>query len=421
MKLYTFMGNSPAEALKKAQEVCGKDALVVSTKQLKKRSITSPALHEVVVALENRDKDQTTKHNSLDEYQPKKSSSQNSKIDKNVILEISSQAKELSKKVPQNTPYQFNEDFKKDKLNESKLQEQIKILNEKLDSIASMVWEERRKDRDNLIIPPEFATIYASAKNSGMAKEHIEELMKATIKEMPTYMKRSPSSIERYFQVLLKKMIPIRDESIFLNRQKRRVMLVGPTGVGKTTTLAKLAARYSFLEYDLQVGIITLDSYRIGAVEQLYTYAKMMKIPIESALDGSDFKKALQRLDYCDIILIDTIGSSQYDKAKIDKTYSLVKESPIKIDLNLVISAPTKLNDLKEIYKNYSILEPNSLIVTKFDESRDFGNIFSLTLESNLALSYFTTGQEVPDDLQIANAEFLTNSILKGYKHKESS
>jgi len=406
MKLYTFMGNSPAEALKKAQEVCGKDALVISTKLLKKKSITSPALHEVVVALENKDKkEDLTKQ-----------------VDKNVFLDLSNQAKELSKKVELSKQElsKTQKHLESDNILESSLKKDIELLNEKLDSIASMVWESKKSQRSDLVIPPEFADIYTIAKNSGMAKEHLEELMRATIKQMPTYMKRSPSTVKRYFQVLLKKMIPIRDESLFLDGSKKRLILVGPTGVGKTTTLAKLAARYSFLEHSFRVGIITLDSYRIGAVEQLYTYAKMLKLPIESALDHNDFKKALDRLEYCDIILIDTIGNSPYDTQKLRKLKSILSDTECKIDTALVTSATTKLNDLREIYQNFSILDLDSLIVTKFDESKDFGNIFSLTQDSNLPLSYFGIGQEVPDDLSVATSDFLIDSILGDFKKKSS-
>jgi len=406
MKLYTFMGNSPAEALKKAQEVCGKDALVISTKLLKKKSITSPALHEVVVALENKDKkEDLTKQ-----------------VDKNVFLDLSNQAKELSKKVELSKQElsKTQKHLESDNNLNSSLKKDIELLNEKLDSIASMVWESKKSQRSDLVIPPEFADIYTIAKNSGMAKEHLEELMRATIKQMPTYMKRSPSTVKRYFQVLLKKMIPIRDESLFLDGSKKRLILVGPTGVGKTTTLAKLAARYSFLEHSFRVGIITLDSYRIGAVEQLYTYAKMLKLPIESALDHNDFKKALDRLEYCDIILIDTIGNSPYDTQKLRKLKSILSDTECKIDTALVTSATTKLNDLREIYQNFSILDLDSLIVTKFDESKDFGNIFSLTQDSNLPLSYFGIGQEVPDDLSVATSDFLIDSILGDFKKKSS-
>ena len=98
-------------------------------------------------------------------------------------------------------------------------------------------------------------------------------------------------------------------------------MLVGPTGVGKTTTLAKLAARFAYgNEKRYKTGIITLDTYRIGAVEQLFQYAKMMKLPILDVIEVEDFQNAIKQLSYCDVILIDTTGNSQYDKEKLEKT-----------------------------------------------------------------------------------------------------
>ncbi len=402
MKLYTFMGNSPAEALQKAQNVCGKDALVVSTKQLKRKTISSPALHEVVVALESKDKSEA----KLDSQKPKD----------DLFLDISNQAKELAKNAqPKIEKLSNAQEFLESK-DFAKLQQELDRLNEKIDSITNLIWQDRSSRQDDPAIPPEFASIYNQARRSGMAKEHLEKIINMCIKEMPTYMKNSPKTIERYFQVLLKKMIPIRNEKFFVQSRDKIMMLVGPTGVGKTTTLAKLAARYSFLEYDLKVGIITLDSYRIGAVEQLYSYAKMMKLPIESVLDMHDFKRALDRLSYCDIILIDTIGSSQFDKEKITKIASLIDSIDKKIDVSLVLSASTKLDDLRDSYDNFSFLELDNLIITKFDESRSFGNIFSITLESDLALSYFCMGQEVPDDLMTSSDEFLVDAMLNGYK-----
>jgi len=405
MKLYTFMGNSPAEALQKAQNTCGKDALIVSTKLLKKKTISSPALHEVVVALEAREKEQEKKVAPITTKE-------------SVTVELSNQAQELSKRVKAKQPLsKMQTALSNDDL--STFKEDLDSLHKKLNSITDMIWDDKSKQRDHLVIPPEFASIFKIAKKSGMAKEHLDEIMKATLKEMPTYMKSSSTTVERYFQVLLKKMIGIRKESLFVDGSKKIMMFVGPTGVGKTTTLAKLAARYSFLKYDYKVGIITLDTYRIGAVEQLFSYAKMMKLPIEDVVDSYDFKKALERLDYCDIILIDTVGSSQFDKEKITKVASFLESVDRKIDVNLVVAASTQLEDLRDITTNFSFLELDTMIVTKFDESRGFGNIFSSALESDLPLSYFSVGQEVPDDLLTASNDFLVDCIFDGFVKKE--
>ena len=220
--------------------------------------------------------------------------------------------------------------------------------------------------------------------------------------------------------MLLKKMLGVRVEREIPKGNKKIVMLVGPTGVGKTTTLAKLAARFSFIQYHYKVGIITLDTYRIGALEQLFQYAKMMKLPFEDVVDTHDFQKALDALSYCDLILIDTVGASQFDREKLVKISNFLDASDRSIDVNLVVSASTKLEDLRDIHANFSFLNLDTMIVTKFDETKGFGNIFSLSSETSLPLSYFSLGQEVPDDIIPASSDFLVDCIFKGYQGKPS-
>ncbi len=408
MKLYTFSGENPAIALQKAQNTCGKDALVVSTKQLKKKTLTTEALYEVVVAVEA--KKEREKVALKKEKKP-------ALLDEDVILDISHHAKALSTKVHEEQNLSLPSQPEDNKY--EKLEDDLRSLNNKLDNLQEILWEEKSDKRANLVIPPEFAGIYNSAKKSGMAQSHLDDIMKSTLEHMPSYMKNSPQTIERYFQVLLKKMIGVRIEREIPKGNKKIMMLVGPTGVGKTTTLAKLAARFSFIEHHYKVGIITLDTYRIGALEQLFQYAKMMKLPIEDVVDTLDFQKALDTLSYCDLILIDTVGSSQFDKEKLQKIQQFIHASDRSIDVNLVVSASTKLEDLRDIYTNFSFLKLDTMIVTKFDETKGFGNIFSLTTETSLPLSYFSLGQEVPDDIMPASGDFLVDCIFHGY-NKES-
>jgi flagellar biosynthesis protein FlhF len=209
-------------------------------------------------------------------------------------------------------------------------------------------------------------------------------------------------------------MLPIRKE-MKLSSQKIMIF-VGPTGVGKTTTLAKLAARYSFLQGNYKVGIITLDTYRIGALEQLYQYSKMMKLPIEDLVDPVDFDKALNRFINMDIILIDSAGSSQYDRDKLEKIKDFLDSTELKVEVNLVLSANSKLEDLEDTLESFKFLNIDTLMVTKFDETKNFGNIFSLIKDSKLPLSYFLNGQEVPDDLKEADGNYLVECLLEGYK-----
>ncbi len=424
MKLFTFTAETPADALRKAQKACGRDALVISTKQIKKRSLTQPGLYEVVVAIEEKELPKNKKE------KPSITNGTRNPIDEEILVDISEAARQISTidRITQErtTPYpsskkkgtQTKEPATLPSKEVAQIKENLAQLNDKLKLLQSMLWEEHGPQREGLVIPPEFAEIYKIAKKSGMSEEHLHAIMKETLAHMPSYMKRSTTTVRRYFQVLLKKMIPVRVESPLQKGQKRIMMFVGPTGVGKTTTLAKLAARYSFIKERYKVGILTLDTYRIGALEQLFQYAKMMKLPIEDVVDASDFGRSLDALAFCDMILVDTVGSSPKDREKIRKLSEFVHRSGRTIDIHLVLSASTKLEDLKEAYRAFSFLPIDTLIVTKLDESSGFGNIFSLVYDEQKPLSYFSTGQEVPDDIMPASGEFLIDCMFEGF-HKE--
>ena len=410
MKLLSFTADSPSNALKKAQLQCGEDALVVSTKEIQKKSLGKSAIYEVVVAVEEE------KIEKRKEKTKKKSS--------DILLDISKAAKQISqienitssKSVKEKLELQTQKD-KLDDSNYKEIKDEISRLSDKVKLIQEMFWEEKAPQRGELNIPSEFAEIYKKAKLSGMDQNDLDSIMELTLEHMPYNMRKNSKSVKRYFQVLLRKMIPIRLESDAQKDKKRIMMFVGPTGVGKTTTLAKLAARYSYLKDKREkVGIITLDTYRIGAVEQLFQFAKMMRLPIEDVIDIGDFARALRSLSFCDTILIDTIGSSQYDKEKLAKMEKFLQNTEVDIDVNLVLSSGTKLEDLREIYNNFKYLNIDTIIFTKFDETKNFGNIFSLVKEVSKPLSYFSIGQEVPDDIMCASSEFLVDCILDGFK-----
>lgn len=423
MKFLTFTGETPAEALKKAQQECGENAFVMSTKQIKKKSINSPALYEIVVALDESNEPKEQSSPSL--QKPETKESKKPVRGEDVLLNISEAAKQISQIAQVSTPSATTNSFlhTKEKSTQMPLEElgqikqEINKLADKIKLIQEMFWDEKAPMRGNLAIPPEFSQIYKLAGQSGMSKEHLSTIMRLTLEHMPNRMKSSSETIKRYFQVLLRKMIPVRLESAIVKGQQKIMMFVGPTGVGKTTTLAKLAARYSYLcQQRYKVGIITLDTYRIGAVEQLFQYAKMMRLPVEDVVDINDFENAVRSLGHCDIILIDTVGSSQYDREKLTKLDNFLKHTDAQIDVNLVLSAGTKLEDLKEIYKNFSFLNIDTLIFTKFDETKVFGNIFSLIYDIDKPVSYFSVGQEVPDDLRVASSEYLVECMLDGFK-----
>ncbi len=189
----------------------------------------------------------------------------------------------------------------------------------------------------------------------------------------------------------------------------KTLMLLGPTGVGKTTTLAKLAARYSLDEaHPRRVALINLDTFRVGAYEQLEHYAVTLGLTHlkVDTLDG--FSAALERLKDFDVILIDTAGISPYDIGRLIKTVEFIKSLPQRdIETALVISATAKYDDIEAIYEHFSFVDIDSLILTKFDETRRIGEALGFALQKKLPISYVSTGQEVPNDLMPADKENL--------------
>ena len=403
MKLKTYTAESYTEALNKVKQELGDEAVIVSSKEIKRKTLTSPGLYEIVVAVEEKEHKKTHAKKEMGD----------------VLLKLSNAAKEIGtftnkETLKEKKPLNISNNLKPSNYDEIKeLKNKIEQIADSLKYLQANVWDFTNKN--SLEIPPEFSEIYALAKASGMHSKHLNEIMQLSVKYMPLRMRKNRNTIKRYFQTLLKKMVPIRLERETNPPHKKILMFVGPTGVGKTTTIAKLAARYAYkLNSRHKVGIITLDTYRIGAVEQLMTYAKMMRLPIETVVDPNDFEEALNALRHNDYILIDTVGSSQNDKEKIEKLSRFLKVNTFaEININLVLSAITKYEDLIDIYKNFSILPIDTLVFTKLDETRTYGNIFSLLLDTKKPVSYFSIGQEVPDDLMEANSEYLLKGILE--------
>ena len=167
------------------------------------------------------------------------------------------------------------------------------------------------------------------------------------------------------------------------------MMLVGPTGVGKTTTIAKLAARYAYLmDRPYKVALLNLDSYKVGAIEQLEHYADIMQIEHISVGSAEAFKDKLEVLEDYDVILVDTAGMSPYDTQKFIKTVEFVN-SDLDMEVNLVLSATVKYEDMEDIYNNFSFLNLDSVVISKFDETKHFGTLLNFMLLYKLPMSYF--------------------------------
>lgn len=199
-----------------------------------------------------------------------------------------------------------------------------------------------------------------------------------------------------------------------LEEKTNILFFVGPTGVGKTTTIAKLAAKCK-LNQNLKVAFITADTYRIAAEEQLKTYAGIMNIPFEIVYTPEDMQEKIDRFKDYDLVFVDTVGHSHKNKEQYDAVKALLDCVPDdQRDVFLVLSATTKYNDLIRITKAYESMTKYSLIFTKLDETGANGNILNLKLATKSMLSYVAWGQNVPDDIGEVNAQEIAKQLLGG-------
>ena len=199
-----------------------------------------------------------------------------------------------------------------------------------------------------------------------------------------------------------------------LNGSARVVALVGPTGVGKTTTIAKLAANFK-LRQEKQVGLITVDTYRIGAVDQLRTYAEIIDVPLKVVLTPSELAAAVASMRHLDVVLIDTAGRSQNDKIKIHELQRFLAAAQAD-EVHLVLSSTAHQSHLMSAAERFKEVGVDRVIFTKLDEAVSFGVVLSVTQRLQASLSYVTTGQDVPDDIEVGSGRRLSRLLL-GLEH----
>jgi flagellar biosynthesis protein FlhF len=190
----------------------------------------------------------------------------------------------------------------------------------------------------------------------------------------------------------------------------RVVALVGPTGVGKTTTIAKLAANYRLRE-KRRVGLITVDTYRVAAVEQLRTYADIIDLPMEVVATPREMREAVARMSHLDLVLMDTAGRSPRDEVKIQELKSMLAEAEPD-EVQLVLSSTAGAKSLVATAERFADVGTTALLLTKLDEASSLGHLVSLVRHCRLPMSYLTDGQNVPDDIQVAERGRVANMLL---------
>ncbi|MCX5759540.1 MAG: hypothetical protein NTU83_13760, partial [Candidatus Hydrogenedentes bacterium] len=271
--------------------------------------------------------------------------------------------------------------------------------------------------------PADFIPHYRRLVDSGMRRTLAASLMdavlgggRATAEAAQTdgsdrSVLRNPRVFTERLRMEIQKRVLVTHGLPRAGHARRTVALIGPTGVGKTTNLAKLAALFAIRDR-ARVAIVTLDTYRVAAPEQLRVYATIAGLPMRIANDPAEYTRALEAFADCDFVFVDTAGSSPFNEEQVHELKAEFDAAPPD-DVMLVLSAGTGAEDLRMIAARFGCLRPSSLFFSKLDETGRYGAMFDLAAESGLPLSYFSIGQNVPNDIETAAPSKLARLLLE--------
>ncbi|WP_411346124.1 flagellar biosynthesis protein FlhF [Paenibacillus sp. WLX1005] len=265
------------------------------------------------------------------------------------------------------------------------------------------------RDRELAELPETLMQIVQHLKVQGVDQSMIDGWVDQIMDQHPTGQQMSAQEARKAMKTQIEQFTVSRIGG-GIDPGTKIVYIAGPTGVGKTTTIAKLAAEQLF-KYKRKVGFITSDTYRISAVEQLRTYASILGVPLEVVQSPGDLQRSLQRLADCDLILMDTAGRNYRNELLVSELQSLL--APLEqSETYLVLALTSKTEDMRTITDHFSKYPLDKVIFTKADETGSYGAMFNLLQEHPLRLSYMTNGQNVPDDLLMPSPDFLANVLL---------
>ena len=268
--------------------------------------------------------------------------------------------------------------------------------------------EEKLTDKNKAYI----RLIRSQMENNEVEETYIEQILE----EIEGSLKKDTSLDNILSGVYQKIVLKIgRPRLIDLHAKKKKyVFFIGPTGVGKTTTIAKIASMLK-LSGKVKVALVTSDTYRIAAVEQLKTYANILGVPLKVVYSADEMTNTMKELEEYDLVLIDTAGRSHNNKEQKEDIHRLLETVPEEQrEVFLVMSATTKYRDLVKISQSYSEITKYSLIFTKLDETDAIGNVFNIRMLTGAPLSYMTWGQNVPDDIGKVDAQKMAKQLLGG-------
>ena len=282
----------------------------------------------------------------------------------------------------------------------------------KIDSLQKMVESLTRSSqlRPADEIPSELFDIYTQLIDADIEDDLARELVFGLRKEATHPQIHDPIAAGAILSALVERDLRCTDPISTRTGRRRVVALVGPTGVGKTTTIAKLAANFR-LRDGIKMGLVTVDTYRIAAVEQLRTYAEIIDLPMKVVTSSQEMRRALDELEGMDLILIDTAGRSPRDELKIQELKQMLGEADID-EVHLVMSLTSSVRSIRMTCEQFAPINPSALILTKLDEAAGMGSLLSVAREVELPVSYLTTGQDVPEDIEPADQSRMSRLVL---------
>ena len=365
MVIKKYVVKNMNEALTRIRYELGKDAIIIGQRKIKENGIKGffrPKLIEVTAALENNKLERPN-------YNIKKENDINTfKSSINDIKNI----------------------IEKDEHKTLKAEENIKDEVKEIKDLLNKVIKNTNKENEKNLVEEYLIEI---------------DIDKSCIDDIDIL---SHKDIEEFKEEFKRKIY--EDINIYDKELLGKIALIGPTGVGKTTTIAKLAGRLALIERK-KVGLITIDTYRIGAVDQLKTYAEIMNIPFRVVMTLKEVEETIEQFHDCDVILIDTTGRSSKNTMQLSELRAFVQK--INADNTfLVISGTTKNKDIDTILNGYGEIKYENIIITKLDETSSYGCIYNILKKSEKKLSFIATGQNVPDDIKKPSKEYICKLIL---------
>ena len=402
MIIKKFQAGTETEAIMLAKEELGKEAIVMNIKTVKPKGLykfLKKASVEITAAV-----DDNVSYNNEDRIIAEIQKLKKSEPPKEVTKEYDSHKEVLSEEKEVVT--RQNESAIEQKLNDLQqlLEEQIKI--NKSDERKEEDVEENSKNIACIQL------IYNQLINNEVDEKYANQI----IGEIERNIKKDASVDNVLSSIYQKIILKIgQTKTIEINEnQPKYIFFLGPTGVGKTTTIAKIASNLT-LKKKLKVALVTSDTYRIAAVEQLKTYANILGLPLKVVYNEEEMKEAKKDLSSFDIVLIDTAGRSHQNEEQKQDVINLISTVPEEErEVYLVLSATTKYKDLIKIAEAYKDSIHYNLIFTKLDETDCIGNIFNIKMLTGAPLSYTTWGQNVPDDIGKINAQSIAKKLLGG-------